>query len=120
MQISIYYQKDDQYLLDRVEALAKRERRSKSSAMLSILEEYFEAGKRIGEILKDMNAINTAQLHEALTEQRNKKEGKRLGEIMLEKKLINEKQLERALGIQGALNNGRKTVSQNQDARSSE
>ncbi|MBS3765805.1 hypothetical protein KGY71_04715 [Candidatus Bipolaricaulota bacterium] len=102
MQLSIYYQKEDEYLFDKVEKLAKKERRSKSAALLSILEEYFEAGKGVGEILKDMHVISTEQLHEALSIQRNSKEAKRLGEIMLEKNFIDASQLERALGIQQA------------------
>lgn len=106
MQMSIYYQEGDQYLLDKLKTMAKRERRSKSSALLSILEEYFEAGNKIGEILKDMKAINRSQLHKALSIQRNnKEEKKRLGEILLEKGFINEAQLDRALEVQLTLNN---------------
>ena len=110
MQISIYYQKDDQYLLDKVEKLAKRERRSKSASLLSILEEYFEAGRKIGEILKDMKMIDTKQLHKALSVQRENKKDKLLGEIMLEENFVNEGQLERALAIQRALKNGNEAV----------
>jgi len=107
MQISIYYQEGDQYLLDKVESMASRERRSKSSTLLSILEEYFESGNKIGEILKDMKAINRSQLHKALSIQRNsKEEKKRLGEILLEKEFISEAQLDRALEVQLTLNNG--------------
>lgn len=106
MQISIYYQKEDRYLLDKVKKLAQIERRSKSSALISILEQYFESDRKLGELLKDMNAINTSQLHRAIDIQRNEKEDRRLGEIMLEEGFVNESQLDRALGVQHSLNNG--------------
>ncbi len=106
MQISIYYQEEDQYLLDKVEELARRERRSKSAMMLSILERYFEAGKNVGEILKDMKIISPEELQEALSVQKGKKGEKKLGEILLEKNLISSEQLERALALQDSLKNG--------------
>ena len=106
MQISIYYQKEDQYLLDKVEELAKRERRSKSATMLSILEKYFEAGKRVGEILKDMKVIDAEQLQESLSIQKENKGEKQLGEILLEREYVNNEQLIRALALQNSLNNG--------------
>ncbi|MBI1741497.1 hypothetical protein HYR54_00325 [Candidatus Acetothermia bacterium] len=51
MQLTIYYTKDDQYLLDQIDDKADAERRSKSAVILSIIEEYFEADKKLGEIL---------------------------------------------------------------------
>lgn len=106
MQTSIYYQEEDQYIFDRVEELAKRERRSKSAMMLAILEEYFEAGRKLGEVLKDMKAITETELRESLSIQKEGVSGKRLGRIMVERKMIDEVQLNRALDLQEALNNG--------------
>jgi len=107
MQISIYYQEEDQYLLDKVQELAKRERRSKSATMLSILEEYFEAGKSIGEILKDMQALDSDQLQESLSIQKENKGEKKLGEILLEKHYVSSEELERAIVLQNSLKNRR-------------
>ena len=100
MQMSIYYKQEDQYLIDLVEKLADRKRMSKSAMILSILEEYFEANKRIGEILRDMQAINTDQLNQALDLQKGKEEDKRIGEIMVERDYVEEDQLHRALQVQ--------------------
>lgn len=56
MQITIYYTKDDIPLIKQIEAKAERERRSKSAVILSIVEQYFERNKRIGEILCDLES----------------------------------------------------------------
>ena len=106
MQTSIYYQKEDRYLFDKVEELAKWERRSKSAMILAILEEYFEAGRKLGGVLKDMQAITEAELRESLSIQKNGENDRRLGRIMVERKLIDEVQPHRALSLQKALNDG--------------
>jgi len=98
MQMSIYYQDEDEYLIDLVEKRANRRRMSKSAMILSILEEYFEAEKRIGEILRDMRAVEDNQVEKALEVQ--KKEDKRLGKIMVERDYVEEDQLQRALEVQ--------------------
>ena len=105
MQTSIFYKKEDQYIFEKVEKLAKTERRSNSAMVLAILEEYFEAGMRLGGILKDIKAATTAELRESLKIQEQGDYKKRLGRIMLEHNFIDENQLERALGIQKALKN---------------
>ena len=99
MQMSIYYQEDDEYLIDLVEKRANRRRMSKSAMILSILEEYFEAEKRIGEILRDMQAVEEDQVEKALKVQREK-EDKRLGKIMVERDYVEKDQLNRALQVQ--------------------
>ena len=99
MQMSIYYQEDDEYLIDLVEKRANRRRMSKSAMILSILEEYFEAEKRIGEILQDMNAVESRQVEKALKVQ-EEKDDKRLGKIMVEKDYVEKDQLNRALQVQ--------------------
>lgn len=55
MQATIYYQERDQYLIDKVEGKANRERKSKSAVILSIIESYFEANKKICQILSDLD-----------------------------------------------------------------
>ena len=42
MQTSIYYSPKDIYLINKVKDKAKRERKSNSAVILSILEEYFK------------------------------------------------------------------------------
>ena len=48
MQTTIYYIEEDQYLLDLVDQVARRERKSRSAVILSIIEEHFERDKRLG------------------------------------------------------------------------
>ena len=100
MQITIYYKEQDQYLIDKGEEKANRERRSKSAVILSILESYFEAEQKVGEILRDLGALEQAQLREALELQDNEDKEKRLGEILMEKGYVKEIDLDRALQIQ--------------------
>jgi len=100
VQTTIYYTEQDKYLLKLVKKKADRERRSKSSVILSILEEYFEAEKNIGGILQDLGVLSSEQLEEALSLQQNGKSGKRLGQILKNKGYIQQEELERALEIQ--------------------
>ena len=102
MQMSIYYQENDEYLIDLVEKLANRRRMSKSAMILSILEEYFEANKRVGQILKDMRAVEEEQLKRALKKQEKMEEKKKLGKILLERDYVREVDLDRALQVQNA------------------
>lgn len=102
MQTTLYYREEDQYLIDKVEQKASRERKSKSSVILSILEEYFEAEKKVGEILQDLGALEKEKLQEALEAQRNKDKERKLGEILREKDYVREVDLDRALDIQRA------------------
>jgi hypothetical protein len=100
MQLTIYYTKDDQYLLDQIDEKADAERRSKSAVILSIIEEYFEADKKLGEILCDLGKLHPDKLRQA-TEIQKREGGKRkLGQILLAEKMVNEKDLRRALAIQ--------------------
>lgn len=100
MQISIYYQAKDRYLFDKIAKRSKLERKSNSAMILSILEEYFETGKKVGQILKDMKAISTRQLQESLKTQTEEMQKRKIGEIMLAKGFIQEDQLIRALEVQ--------------------
>lgn len=100
MQTTIYYRETDQYLINKLEEMAHRERKSKSACLLSILEQYFEAKNRVGEILSDLGAISSDNLKKALERQKEEKDGKRIGEIMLEENYVKEIDLDRALDIQ--------------------
>ncbi|MFP4589328.1 MAG: hypothetical protein ACLFN4_03080 [Candidatus Acetothermia bacterium] len=101
MQTTIYYKEEDQYLIDKLEEKADRERKSKSAVVLTILEQYFEAERRVGEILRDLGALEKRELSDALEAQQEKGKDKRLGEILLEKDYVREVDLDRALDIQG-------------------
>jgi hypothetical protein len=68
--------------------------------ILSILEEFFERDKRIGEILLDMGEVSHKDLAQALELQGKKHAGKRLGEILLEERLATQEAVDRALLIQ--------------------
>ncbi len=99
MQTTIYYKDEDEYLIDKVEEKANRERKSKSAVILSILEEYFEAERRIGEILNDMGAVSADKIKDALEAQEQEKD-KKLGEILVENDQVREVDLDRALQVQ--------------------
>ena len=100
MQATIYYREEDEYLLEKVEKLAKRKRKSKSAMILSILEEYFEGDKKVGQILKDIGALSAEDLKVALSKQKEEERDKRLGEILLDQGVILEVDLDRALELQ--------------------
>ncbi|MCF7890491.1 hypothetical protein K9M78_04660 [Candidatus Bipolaricaulota bacterium] len=99
MQTTIYYKDEDEYLIDKVEEKANRERKSKSAVILSILEEYFEAERRIGEILNDMGAVTFDRIKDALEAQEQGTD-KKLGEILVENDYVREVDLDRALQVQ--------------------
>ena len=99
MQTTIYYREEDDFLIEKVEEKANRERKSKSAVILSILEEYFEAERRIGEILEDMGAVSPKEIDEALAEQEEDSD-KKIGEIMVENDYVREVDLDRALQVQ--------------------
>lgn len=100
MILTIYYHKEDKWLLDKVDEVSIRERKSRSAVILSILEEYFERGKKIGEILHDMGLISLEQLREALELQRKREKNKKLGQILKERAAITEKHIQKAIALQ--------------------
>ena len=101
MQATIYYSDEDTYLMKQVDAKGQRERKSRSAVILSILEEYFECSKRLGEILVDLGAASHTDVSKALELQKSKFTEKLLGEILLEEELVERAAVERALMIQG-------------------
>ena len=100
MMISIYYRKDDEWLLEKVDEIRARERRSRSAVILSLLEEYFERDRKIGEILKDMGLLSLKELQEAIDIQKKHKNEKKLGEILEGKGTVTKSNIQRALGLQ--------------------
>ena len=66
MQTTIYYNEEDSYLIRQVDAKSQRERKSRSSVILSILEEYLESQKRLGEILVDIGVLSHSELAKGL------------------------------------------------------
>ncbi|MEW5826964.1 MAG: hypothetical protein AB1778_09065 [Candidatus Bipolaricaulota bacterium] len=101
MQTTIYYSDEDAYLIKQVDAKGKRERKSRSSVILSILEQHFECEKRLGEILIDLGVLTHADLARGLRLQETKFSKKLLGDILLEEEIVPAEALERALLIQG-------------------
>ncbi len=101
MQTTIYYNESDSYLVKQVDAKSQRERKSRSSVILSILEEYFESEKRLGEILVDLGVISHSELAKGLELQKTRFTDKLLGDILLEEELVPPEAVERALVIQG-------------------
>ena len=99
MQVTLYFGEEDEYLIRLVDEKARKERRSRSSVVLSIIEEYFERGKKLGEILVDLRAVTPQEVEEALRLQKNG-ENKLLGEILVEKGVVDKRYIERALEIQ--------------------
>ena len=101
MQTTIYYNEIDAYLMKQVDAKGRRERKSRSAVILSILEDYFEAEKKLGEILLDLGVIKHADLAKGLELQQTKFADKLLGDILLEEDIVTPEAVERALTIQG-------------------
>ena len=58
MMISVYYRQEDEWILQKVDEICVRQRKSRSAVILSILEHYFERGKKMGQIFRDMGLIS--------------------------------------------------------------
>jgi hypothetical protein len=101
MQTTIYYSDQDAYLLKQADAKGRRERKSRSGVILSVLEQYFEAEKKLGEILIDLGVVTHADLAKGLELQQTRFTDKLLGDILLEEEYVTPEAVERALLIQG-------------------
>ncbi len=101
MRTTIYCSDEDAYLLKQVDAKGRRERKSRSAVILSVLEQYFEAEKKLGEILIDLGVVTHADLGKGLELQQTRFTDKLLGDIRLEEKFVPPEAVERALSIQG-------------------
>ena len=100
MQTTIYYNSEDAYLMSQVDAKGRRERKSRSAVLLSILEDYFESDKRLGEILVDIGVLTRSDLCKGLELQKTRFADKLLGDILLEEAYVTREAGERALMIQ--------------------
>ncbi len=100
MQLNIYYTKEDKGLIEKIEAEAKTQRRSKGTLVLSILEEHFQRRKKVGEILRDITDLSDKQLNKVLEIQKKEKRKRLLGEILLDEGFIEEKALYKTLLLQ--------------------
>ena len=100
MQTTIYYNNEDAYLIGQVDAKSRRERKSRSAVILSILEDYFESDKRLGEILVDIGVLKHTDLCKSLELQKTRFTDKLLGDILLEEEFVTPEAVERALMIQ--------------------
>jgi len=101
MQTTIYYSEVDAYLMEQADAKGRRERRSRSAVLLSILEEHFETEKRLGEILVDLGSLSHADLAKGLDLQKRQFAEKLFGDVLLEQELVDKEAVDRALSIQG-------------------
>jgi len=99
MQTTVYFGERDAYLIPLVDRKAHKERKSRSAVIFSILEEYFERGRPVGEILVHLGVISRVDLARALAAQRRSPK-KLTGEVLLEMGLIDQGALDQAFEIQ--------------------
>ena len=104
MQVTLYFGEEDEYLIRLVDEKARRERKSRSAVVLSILEEYFERGKRLGEILVDLKVLSPHQIEQALKIQKEENHARPIGKILVERGWAEESAVEKALRIQERVN----------------
>lgn len=100
MQLSIYYTKEDQHLIQQLDAAAKVQRKSKGSLILSILQDYLQKRKRLGTMLLNIAAISKDQLDKALKIQQKEEKRRLLGDILLDQGFVEEKTLSESLALQ--------------------
>jgi len=100
MQTTFCYHEKDEWILEEIREKAHLERRSKSSVIVAMLEEYFLQGKRLGEVLLSMGSLSQEQLREAIEIKKRENGRRRLGQILLERGFVKEGDLKKALFIQ--------------------
>ncbi len=100
MQVTLYFGEEDEYLIRLVDDKARHERKSRSAVVLSILEEYFEKDKKLGEILVDLGAITPQAVERALKRQQEINGARRIGELLVEDGSVPVDAIKRALMIQ--------------------
>ncbi|MGB2982622.1 MAG: hypothetical protein WBC63_02040 [Candidatus Bipolaricaulia bacterium] len=100
MQVTMYFSDEDTYLLRLIDEESRRERKSRSAVLLSVVEEHFERGRRLGEILVDLGVLSEANLARALELQKGSFNEKLLGEVLMIEHDIDEDAIQRALKIQ--------------------
>lgn len=100
MQVTIYLTEEDSYLLRLIDERAKSQRKSRSAIILSIIEEHFEKGHRLGEILVDLGVLSEDELLQALTLQKETFADKLLGDVLISEQEVGKEAIARALTIQ--------------------
>ena len=100
MQVTMYLTEEDAYLLRLINRKSQKERKSRSAVLLSIIEEHFEKGRRLGEILLDLGVLSEHDLANALELQRNTCSDRLLGEVLSNELGMEESLIRRALTIQ--------------------
>ena len=71
MQVTIYDGEEDRGLVHRIEQEGRTRRMRRGTFVLSTAEDYFERGKRLGEILLDEGFIDDETLRKSLSLQKN-------------------------------------------------
>ncbi len=100
MQMTVYYNDADRYLVDLIEQAAQRYRMSRSAVVFSIIEQHFERHNRIGEVLVDMGSLSAADVNAILQRQSETGQGQLFGELAVEAGLIDPHELDQALAVQ--------------------
>lgn len=100
MQVTLYHNEEDEYLLRLVDERGLRERKSRSAVIMGILEEYFERDKRLGAILVDIGVVSEEMVEAALHEQATSKHRHKIGEILVKRGFVKPEEVKRALLIQ--------------------
>lgn len=98
--MTIYYTEADQYLIDKIDEKAYRERKSRSAVILTILEQYFESDKKLCQILSDMGKLTPQDAEKVLELQKKEGNKRRIGELLVEEGFVEEKDIQRALAVQ--------------------
>lgn len=96
----MYLTEEDAYLLRLITRKSQKERKSRSAVLLSIIEEHFEKGRRLGEILLDLGVLSERDLADALELQQHTFSDKLLGEVLVGEQGVEEESIARALIIQ--------------------
>ena len=100
MQLTLYYAYEHMDLIDRLDEMAFKNRKSRSQMILTILEAYFHRDERIGQILVDMGKISANQLEDALAIQEKTGDHRPLGQILIEEGFVGQKEILRAITTQ--------------------
>jgi len=100
LQVTVYLTEQDRYLVRLLDEQSRRERKSRSAVILSVLESHFEQNKRLGEILIDLGVLSQADLDRMLQLQESGFADKLLGELLVAENDIDERDVRRALEIQ--------------------
>jgi len=99
MQITIFCKESDTPFIDRLDALAKQERMSRSALVMAALESHYQELLPLGKLLYSQGALSQRELNRALALQRVNPD-KPLGKILVDEQIISEQEVEQALNTQ--------------------